>query len=66
MRPKKSKSIDKLPIKSMIKCRVRQRQINVEWISGESNLADIFTKNLPVYVHQALAPIYVSSPPTPP
>ena len=64
MRPKKSKSIDKRF--DWIKCRVRQRQFNVEWISGESNLADIFTKNLPVHVHQQLAPIYVSPPPTPP
>jgi hypothetical protein len=62
--PKKSKSINKRF--DWIKCRVRQREFNIEWISGESNLADIFTKNLPVRVYQVLAPIYVSPPPTPP
>ena len=62
VRPKKSKSIDKRF--DWIKCRVRQGQFNIKWIAGSSNLADFFTKALPVHVHQALAPIY-ASPPTP-
>ena len=46
-----------------IRDRVRQRQFVVEWRQGAHNLADFFTKPLPVHVHQALMQFLVHTPP---
>ena len=45
-----------------IRDRVRQGNFLVEWRKGASNLADFFTKPLPVHVHQALMPFLVHTP----
>jgi len=45
-----------------IRDRVRQGQFTVEWRQGAENLADFFTKPLPVHVHQALMPFLVTTP----
>jgi hypothetical protein len=42
--------------------RVRQGNFLVEWRKGASNLADFFTKPLPVHVHQALMPFLIHTP----
>lgn len=46
-----------------IRDRVRQRQFVVEWRQGAHNLADFFTKPLPVHVHQALMQFLIHTPP---
>ena len=45
-----------------IRDRVRQGNFLVEWRKGASNLADFFTKPLPVHAHQALMPFLVHTP----
>ena len=45
-----------------IRDRVRQGHFLVEWRKGASNLADFFTKPLPVHAHQALMPFLVNTP----
>jgi hypothetical protein len=42
-----------------IRDRVRQRQFNVLWRPGTHNLADFFTKPLPVAAHRAVEHFYV-------
>ena len=37
-----------------IRDRVRQKQFNVTWLKGAHNLADFFTKALPVHIHTSL------------
>jgi hypothetical protein len=49
-----------------IRDRVRQGHFTVEWRKGASNLADFFTKPLPVHVHQSLMPFLVRTPAGPP
>jgi hypothetical protein len=49
---RKSKSIDMNF--HWIRDRVRQKQINVYWKPGAGNLADFFTKPLPVHKHKEL------------
>lgn len=61
--PKKTKSIDMQF--HWIRDRVRQKQFNVTWRQGAHNLADFFTKALPVHLHRTLMPFLVSIPPTP-
>ena len=45
-----------------IRDRVRQGQFVVEWRQGANNLADFFTKPLPVHIHQAIMPFLVHTP----
>jgi len=45
-----------------IRDRVRQGQFTVQWIAGEENLADFFTKALPVRRHQQLMKYFVTTP----
>ena len=47
---KRSKSIDMRF--HWVRCRVRQNHFRVQWIAGAHNLADFFTKALPVGQHQ--------------
>lgn len=61
--PKKTKSIDMQF--HWIRDRVRQQQFNVTWRQGAHNLADFFTKALPVHLHRDLMPFLVNIPPTP-
>ena len=48
-----------------IRDRVRQQQFQVTWRKGVHNLADFFTKALPVRLHKALMPLLVRIPLTP-
>ena len=52
MAPRKSKSIDMRF--HWIRDRVKQKQFNVYWRPGKDNLADFFTKPLPVHKHQEI------------
>lgn len=45
-----------------IRDRVRSGQFVVSWIKGSDNLADFFTKPLPVHQHQKIKKILVHSP----
>ena len=58
IRPKMSKSIDMRL--NWVQDRVRQRQFTVPFVAGRENLADFFTKPLPVDRHNALVPYYFS------
>ena len=60
VRAKKSKSIDMRF--DWIRDRVKQCQLIVTFLPGVLNLADFFTKSLPVQTHVAIAPLYVSYP----
>jgi hypothetical protein len=64
VKPKRTKSIDMKF--HWIRDRVRQKHFSVIWRKGEHNLADFFTKSLPVHVHQSLMPLLVYSPPASP
>ena len=48
-----------------IRDRISQRQFQVLWRKGANNLANFFTKALPVHVHQDLMPFLVHSPSDP-
>ena len=61
--PKKTNSIDMQF--HWIRDRVRQKLFSVTWRQGAHNLADFFTKALPVHLHRTLMPFLVSIPPTP-
>ena len=61
VRAKKSKAIDMRF--DWIRDRVRQKQFIVSFLPGSLNLADFFTKSLPKWKHQELAPLYVDYPP---
>jgi hypothetical protein len=56
--PKLSKSIDMRF--HWLRDRIRQRQFRVQHVPGVLNIADYFTKSLPVYKHNQFAP-YISS-----
>ena len=45
-----------------IRDRILQKQFKVLWRKGANNLADFFTKALPVHTHQALMPFLVNTP----
>jgi hypothetical protein len=60
VRPKKPKSIDMRF--DWLRSRVRQNLFTISWISGDRQLADFFTKALPVHVHVALAPVHCAPP----
>ena len=59
IKPKRTKSIEMQY--HWIRDRVARKQFIVEWRKGEHNLADFFTKALPVHVHQAFMPLLVRS-----
>jgi hypothetical protein len=63
VRPRKSKSIDMRF--DWIRDRVKQNMFTVFKIAGTSNLADFFTKILPVYRHKFLTPLLLGHPPLP-
>ena len=54
---KRSKSVDMRF--HWIRDRVRQQHFQVQWRKGANNLADFFTKPLPVHVHRSLLPLLV-------
>ena len=43
-----------------VKCRVRQHQFTIIFVPGVHNLADFFTKPVPVHNHVSLIPVYVT------
>lgn len=45
-----------------IRDRVRQQHFVIGWVPGDSNIADYFTKALPVHEHQRWAPVIVKQP----
>ena len=45
-----------------IRDRVRQGHFDIFWVSGDFNIADYFTKALPVHEHQRWAPVIVKMP----
>jgi hypothetical protein len=60
IRPKMSKSINMRL--HWVQDRVRLNQFRVVFVPGADNLADFFTKPLPVYRHNELTPFYISRP----
>ena len=48
-----------------IQDRVAQGHFQVVWRRGDQNLADFFTKALPVHTHQTLMRLLVHTPPSP-
>jgi hypothetical protein len=61
IKPKRTKSIDMRF--HWIRDRIRQGHFRVSWRKGENNLADFFTKALPVHTHKSLMPLIVFTPP---
>jgi hypothetical protein len=59
---KRTKSIDMRF--HWIRDRIKQGHFNVQWRAGVDNLADFFTKPLPVHVHQNLMKLLVQVPPS--
>jgi Reverse transcriptase (RNA-dependent DNA polymerase) len=60
IKPKRTKSIDMRF--HWIRDRILQKQFTVTWRKGVDNLADFFTKPLPVHLHQSLMPLLVHVP----
>ena len=60
VKPKRTKSMDMKF--HWIRDRIRQGQFLVKWRQGADNLADFFTKPLPVHEHQRLLPLLVHVP----
>ena len=61
VKPKRTKSVD---IKfHWIRNRIRQGQLKAMWRKGVDNLADFFTKALPVHQHKRLMSLLVHVPP---
>lgn len=58
---KRSKSMDMRW--HWIRDRVKQGQFSVHWISGAQNIADFFTKSIPIHKHAEFTPILVHAPP---
>ena len=63
IKPKRTKSIDMRF--HWIRDRIAQKQFIVTWRKGAHNLADFFTKPLPVHVHQSIMPLLVHIPTAP-
>ncbi len=63
IKAKRSKAIDMRY--HWVRERVRRNEICVYWRKGADNLADFFTKALPVHRHQELKPLLVRCPPNP-
>lgn len=64
IKPKRTKSIDMRF--HWMRDRIAQKQFTVTWCKGADNLADFFTKPLPVHVHQSIMPLLVYTPPASP
>ena len=64
VKQRRSKSIDMRF--HWIRDRILQRQFIVTWRQGALNLADFFTKTLPVSAHKSLMRLLVTIPPLPP
>ena len=60
IKQKRSKSIDMRF--HWLRDRIRQGQFTLRYLAGKQNLADFFTKTLPVAVHRLMMPRLVSSP----
>ena len=60
IKQKRSKAIDMRF--HWVRDRVRVGHFTIKWIKGVNNLADFFTKALPVHEHQRLKKILVHSP----
>jgi hypothetical protein len=60
IKPKRTKSIEMHY--HWLRDRVARGQFIVQWRSGVHNLADFFTKALPVHVHQSYLPLLVHVP----
>lgn len=60
IKPKRTKSLEMQY--HWLRDRVARGQFIVEWRSGVHNLADFFTKALPVHVHQLYMPLLVRTP----
>jgi hypothetical protein len=58
---KRTKSIDMRF--HWIRDRVQRGEFTVHWRKGVYNLADFFTKPLPVHHHQRLMPLLIRTPP---
>ena len=58
--PRRTKSMDMQF--HWIRDRVRQNQFTVTWLKGAHNLADFFTKALPVHIHTSLMSAFVYTP----
>ena len=63
VKAKRTKSIDMRY--HWIQDRVAQGHFQVVWRRGDHNLADFFTKALPVHTHQTLMRLLVRTPPSP-
>jgi hypothetical protein len=63
VKARRSKSIDMRF--HWVRDRVQQKHFDVQWRPGANNLADFFTKPLPVHQHQAIMPFLVHTPPDP-
>ena len=63
IKPKRTKSIDMRF--HWMRDRIAQNQFIVTWRKGADNLADFFTKPLPVHVHQSIMPLLVHIPTAP-
>ena len=63
IKPKRTKSLEMQY--HWLRDRVARDQFIVEWRSGIHNLADFFTKALPVHVHQSYMPLLVRTPTAP-
>lgn len=63
LKAKRTKSIDMRY--HWIQDRVAQGHFQVVWRCGDQNLADFFTKPLPVHTHQTLMRLLVHTPPSP-
>ena len=61
--PKQTKSINMQF--HWIRDRVKQQEFQVTWRKGANNLADFFTKALPVNVHKSIMPLLVHVPNSP-
>ena len=61
IRPKMPKSINMRL--HWVQDRVRLNHFRIVFVPGVDNLADFFTKLLPVYRHNELTPFYISHPP---
>lgn len=60
IQPKRTKSLEMQY--HWLRDRVARNQFIVEWRKGQHNLADFFTKALPVHVHQSFMPLLVHTP----
>jgi hypothetical protein len=63
MRPRKSKCMAMQY--DWLREQIRSGDFTMEWFKGTDNIADFFTKALPVHRHQELKPFLVCAHPNP-